>query len=247
MAETALNRNPTRDPVISYSLLADPHIIPLSKVPVGDGLPETAALPRVRQPCVNASEPLNILSDLALLDAYSILGVLPARPTRLRSGVITRLMAAEALLPSGFTIVVLDGWRCLQEQQRVLKYYGSQASELGFVAPVDPAGARPPHTTGGAVDLTLCWQGMALGLGTDYDAFVEAARLEMFEDGSDELLRRLRRLLANVLDACGMICYKSEWWHWSYGDDVWAAANGRDAIYEIWEFEAESRCEERFR
>ncbi len=210
-------------------------------MPIGDELPETAALPSIRQPCLTASEPLNLLSEVAVLDAYGMLGVLPARSTRLRSGVISRLTEAEALFPNGFTLIVLDGWRCLREQQRVLKYYGSQAGELGFVAPVDPKGARPPHTTGGAVDLTLCWHGVALGLGTDYDAFVEASRLETFEDGSDELVRRLRRLLANVLDSCGMVCYSSEWWHWSYGDDVWAAASGRDAIYEIWELEAESR------
>ena len=221
----------------SYSFLRDPHIVPLAEVPVGDALPAPAPLPDARQPCAVSGEPLDPLSSVATLDAYSQLGILPPRPTRVRSGVIGRLATAEGLLPGGFSLIVLDGWRSLEEQQRLLDYYGSPARDGGFVAPIEPTAARPPHTTGGAVDLTLCWQGVALGLGTDYDTFGEAASLGAFEDESDELVRRLRRLMAGVLDASGMICYHREWWHWSYGDDVWASATDNAAIYGIWELE----------
>ena len=221
----------------SYSFLCDPYVVPLAKVPIGDALPDTAPLPSARQPCVISGEPLDLLTAVATLDAYSELGVLPPRPARARSGVIGRLATAEDLLPGGFSLIVLDGWRSLEEQQRLLDYYGSPARDGGYVAPIEPTSARPPHTTGGAVDLTLCWQGVALGLGTDYDTFGEAACLGAFEDGSDELVRRLRRLMAGVLDASGMICYSREWWHWSFGDDVWASATGEVAIYEIWELE----------
>ncbi|MCY4666060.1 MAG: hypothetical protein OXC00_15500 [Acidimicrobiaceae bacterium] len=146
-------------------------------------------------------------------------------------------MTADEMLPDGFGLIVLDGWRSLAAQQRLLDYYGSDASRNGFVARIEPEGARPPHTTGGAVDLTLSWEGVALGLGTDYDSFDETARLEAFEGGGDGLVRRLRRLLAGVMHAAGMICYGSEWWHWSFGDDVWASAAGDVAIYDIWELE----------
>ena len=172
-----------------------------------------------------------------MLDAYSELGALPPRPLHVRTGVIDRLMVADEMLPHEFNLIVLDGWRSLADQRRLLDYYGSTASEGGFVAPIEPEGARPPHTTGGAVDLTVSWQGVALGLGTDYDSFGETARLGVFEAGGDGLVRRLRRLLAGVMHAAGMVCYGPEWWHWSFGDDVWAFATGEVAIYDIWESE----------
>ncbi len=150
---------------------------------------------------------------------------------------IDRLVTADEVLPEEFGLVVLDGWRSLADQQRLLDYYGSNARVSGFVAPIDPEGARPPHTTGGAVDLTLSWRGVALGLGTDYDSFRETARLGAFEGGGDGLVRRLRRLLAGVMDAAGMVCYGPEWWHWSFGDDVWAYAAGEKALYDVWELE----------
>lgn len=44
-------------------------------------------------------------------------------------------------------------------------------------------------------------------------------------------------MLASALDAAGLVCYEREWWHWSYGDDVWAAHSGRPARYGVWEQE----------
>ena len=193
--------------MVSYRLLRNPDIVPLANVPVGDALPTVASMPDKRQPCVASDEPLQVLYSLSTLDAYGELGILPSRSPRLRTGVVGRLMDAEELLPNEFGLIVLDGWRALADQQRLLEYYGSTASERGFVAAIDPEGARAPHTTGGAVDLTLSWQGVGLGLGTDYDAFGDTARLAAFESGSDGIVRRLRRLLAGVMGAAGMVCY----------------------------------------
>ena len=222
----------------SYSLLNDPQVVPLSKLPIGDALPEVGSLPEQEQPCVDSGETVLPVHSVAALDAYCELGILPARLPRARTGLLARLMDADELLPDGFGLIVLDGWRSLEDQRRLLDYYGASLSESGFVAPIKPGGARPPHTTGGAVDLTLSWQGLALGLGTDYDGFGEAARLGAFENGRDGPVRRLRRLLAGVMGAVDMVCYGPEWWHWSFGDDVWAAATGEVAIYDIWELQS---------
>ena len=223
--------------MVSYSLLSDPHVVPLSKIPVGRALPSVAFLPDSRSPCVASDEPLQLLSSVASLDAYSELGILPPRPPRVRTGIADRLKTAKEMLPDEFNLIVLDGWRSLVDQQRLVDHYGSSASSRGFVAPVKPEGARPPHTTGGAVDVTLSWRGVVLGLGTDFDEFSDAACLGAFEDGRDRLVRRLRRLLAGTMGAVGMVCYGPEWWHWSFGDDVWACATGEPAIYDIWELQ----------
>lgn len=221
----------------SYALLDDPQIVPLSRLPIGSELPSVASMPDRRQPLVSSGEPLKVLSSVPTFDAYKELDILPTRLARVRAGLADRLVAAKETLPDDFGLIVLDGWRSLGDQQRLLDHYGSRASERGFVASITPEGARPPHTTGGAVDLTLIWQGAALGLGTDYDAFGGAAHLGAFESGRDGVVRRLRRLLASVMGAVGMVCYGPEWWHWSFGDDVWASATGEAAIYGIWELE----------
>ena len=49
----------------------------------------------------------------------------------------------------------------------------------------------------------------------------------------DSVIRRLRRLLASALLAQGFVSYSYEWWHWSFGDDVWGVANGRPSLYEV--------------
>ena len=123
--------------------------------------------------------------------------------------------------------VVLDTWRNLRQQQALRGHY---RAEDEHVASTDPAAMQPPHATGAAVGLTLGYDGAALALGTGYDAFCDNARLNAFEHtpGTE---RSLRRLLSNVMLNAGLAACQPEWWRWSYGDDVWAAANTRPALY----------------
>ena len=69
-------------------------------------------------------------------------------------------------------------------------------------------------------------------MGTDFDAFQDAAALDWFEGPdrargpAEELARRLRRLLASSLLAQGLAPLAEEWWHWSFGDQRWAVSQG---------------------
>ena len=104
----------------------------------------------------------------------------------------------------------------------------------GYVS--DPASRTrmAPHTTGGAVDLTLAHEGVALALGTDFDSFDDAAHLLALESVGDDdeahrrVARDLRRLLGQVLTGAGLAPYPLEWWHWSYGEQRWAAQHRLD-------------------
>jgi D-alanyl-D-alanine dipeptidase len=160
---------------------------------------------------------------------------LPARGfPLLRSEVVDRLLAAHSALPEPFGLLVLDGWRSIDFQHRLLAYYEAQHPDLahGFVANPDEH-VLAPHTTGGAVDLTLTIDGRAVALGTDFDAFDAAAALTAFEE-EPGAVRDLRRLLASCLTDAGFVPYPQEWWHWSYGEQWWAAATGREAtIYGV--------------
>ncbi len=144
---------------------------------------------------------------------------------RLREGVLERLERASHRLPADFEIVVIDAHRTRAFQAELLNYYLATAESplAGFVADPWSDAPVPPHTTGGAVDLTLGWRGAVLGLGTDFDAFLPDSAPAALEGDAGGTARDLRRLLASCLHAEGMTVIGSEWWHWSYGDQYWAA------------------------
>jgi zinc D-Ala-D-Ala dipeptidase len=154
---------------------------------------------------------------------------------QLRAGVLERLERASRRLPADFEIVVIDAHRTRAFQAELLTYYlvAANAPPAGFVSDPWSDAPVPPHTTGGAVDLTLGWRGAVLGLGTDFDAFLPDSAPAALEDDVGSTARDLRRLLASVLQAEEMTVITSEWWHWSYGDQYWAARTGApSAIYD---------------
>lgn len=211
---------------------------PIDELPEGRELPAAVELPAERPRCFDVGEslvPLDELADperLTARDVYASLNILPGRGLVARRGVIERLRQAAEALPPDFGLVVLDAHRTLNEQRALGEFYDRDGLMEEYVAQVREDAIRPPHTTGGAVDLTLSWHGEALALGTDFDSFSPEAHLDAFE-GVDSVVRRLRRLLAAVMVDAGFAPYRYEWWHWSYGEDVWAATYGTDPLYDI--------------
>lgn len=210
-------------------------------------MPAIPDLPEARQPIDEggaALEPLVELQarpGLSIVDAYAELGVLDPRPIRVRRGVATRLVEVVDTLQSisqRLGVAVLDGHRSKAEQEDLLTYYRRLGPTEGYVSEIDPDGPRAPHLTGGAVDLTLTWDGIPYGLGTDFDSFSELAHLDRLDGRgaafSDLTLSgRLRRVLAGVMLAHDFAPYPLEWWHWSFGDDVWATfMPGRRTLYD---------------
>ncbi|MFC5495711.1 M15 family metallopeptidase [Nocardioides caricicola] len=162
-----------------------------------------------------------------------------------RAGLGDRLLAADAQLPPGIALRVVEGHRPVEQQHAIIASYSAElcarhpgigAAELErltsrFVSPVDVA----PHVAGAAVDLTLvdaC--GEELDLGTPIDATPEDSDGRCFfaADGIGADARAHRTLLAEVLEAQGLVNYPTEWWHWSFGDRYWALVTGaQHAVY----------------
>jgi D-alanyl-D-alanine dipeptidase len=104
-----------------------------------------------------------------------------------------------------------------------------------WAAPTKDASAPSPHSTGGAVDLSIRWVGGDfLWMGSLFDdasAISHAAHFEGAADGSafsfsaDEA-RANRRLLHWLMVAEGFAANPNEWWHFSYGDQMWAQLTG---------------------
>ena len=175
-------------------------------------------------------------------------------PFRLRRGVIERLARAAAALSGeapGWQLAVFDAWRpvpvqrfmvthAIREECRVRgldpSVAGSALREVEeavsrFWAPPseDPA-MPPPHSTGGAVDLTLAdASGMLLSMGGAIDAIGavsepehHAAAAEADPDGEPARWHGRRQLLRRVMAAAGFAQHPNEWWHFSHGDQLWA-------------------------
>jgi len=158
----------------------------------------------------------------------------PARAL-VRQGLADRLLRAQAALPHGTALRVVEGHRTVARQREIIAAYtvevcaarpGVSPSELDqlisrFVAPV----AVAPHVAGAAVDLSLVGpDGIELDLGTPVDATPEESADRCYFAATDigSTARAHRDLLAGVLGAAGLVNYPTEWWHWSFGDRYWA-------------------------
>lgn len=146
-----------------------------------------------------------------------------------------RLMKAGRLLPAGIRLSLLDAWRPLSLQRQYFDSYvtrvRSQHPEWSdqqifgettkFVAP--PANI-PPHTTGGAIDITLMdSENKELEMGAaSNDPFAYDQTAETLSPGISDEAKANRKLMAQALDALSFVNYPTEWWHWSYGDRYWA-------------------------
>lgn len=168
-----------------------------------------------------------------------------AGPARLvRHEVAVRLGEAEATLPAGYHLHLVEGYRAPSAQQRIITTYAAElralhpdadAAEIArlgsrYVAPL----AVAPHVAGAAVDLTLVdASGAEVWMGCALDATPEQSGGACYLDarGLDPEARHHRALLTAALRGAGFVNYPTEWWHWSFGDRYWALTVGAPAAH----------------
>ncbi|MFF5110731.1 M15 family metallopeptidase [Streptosporangium sp. NPDC000509] len=160
----------------------------------------------------------------------------------LRLGLLTRLEEAQAQLPEGYRLLVVEGYRPPATQKEIFDGYSAElrtlypemspaelrAAASRYVSPVEIA----PHTAGAAVDLTLSTEdGTEIDMGTRLNATPEQSGGACYTDapGLSPEARHHRKLLGVALEAAGLVNYPTEWWHWSYGDRYWALTTGSPA------------------
>jgi D-alanyl-D-alanine dipeptidase len=168
----------------------------------------------------------------------------------LRRSVIDRLLNVDALLaPAGVALYLLDAWR----PQAIQRFFydiwfpdwlsartpGLEGEALVaevekyWSAPTAGENSPSPHSTGAAVDLTLVSveTGHPLYMGGIFDDLTELAWTDWFErfepqSMSDEEARGNRRLLYWAMTQAGFANNPTEWWHYSWGDQMWAKLTG---------------------
>ncbi|WP_227369378.1 M15 family metallopeptidase [Halomonas sp. M20] len=219
--------------------------------------PEWGALSRI--PIAADDAPLVPVSlapePLKTFPVYAKQGLPGAVPDcYVREEIYRRLLGVARSLPQGFGLVVLDGWRPWRVQQYLFdtlqeairsRHPDADDTELlsrtrEFVSvPSTDSRAPSPHLTGGAVDVTLCdADGLMLDMGTLFDEAVPASHSDYFEGQDDDLndrqrlVRDRRRLLYYRMHEQGFTNLPNEWWHFDFGDQLWALYGGHErALY----------------
>ncbi len=155
---------------------------------------------------------------------------------KLRESVVEKLLEAQKYLPKGIRFLVIEGYRPLSLQNKYFQNYSEKLSKDHpdwdkpkiykeasiFVAPPD---IIPPHTTGGAVDLTLATDnGKELDMGTPMNISPIRCNETCFTLAKNisKQAKANRQLLIKTISKAGFVNYPTEWWHWSYGDRYWA-------------------------
>ena len=95
------------------------------------------------------------------------------------------------------------------------------------------AGVGGGHQTGGAVDLSLCDKdGKELDMGTQYRE--HNIKTATHSKSLSDQQHNNRRILLKALQSAGFVNYPAEWWHFCYGDKMWAAySNKKVALYDV--------------
>lgn len=156
-----------------------------------------------------------------------------------RSELAKRLETAASLLDDTYILVVRAGHRPIEVQQKILiecaddykKSHPNASNEEAlehartFVS--DPAITLPPHVCGAAVDIELAHAatGELLDFGSKINDDNEKSYL-YFPDLTNQQKNNRQILLTVMLDA-GFASCMPEWWHFSYGDQVWAWFYGK--------------------
>ncbi|MEZ5938030.1 MAG: M15 family metallopeptidase [Hyphomonadaceae bacterium] len=173
----------------------------------------------------------------------------------LRRSVAERLMRVNARVEDlGVELFLFDAWRPASVQayfhdvwfpewlqQRRPDLQGDalmREVEMYWSAPSAGEASPAPHATGAAVDLTLVLRstGHPLFMGGLFDDVTENAWTDAFERAapasmSDEEARRNRRILYWAMSEEGFANNPTEWWHYSWGDQMWARLTGADAAH----------------
>ena len=180
-------------------------------------------------------------------------------PFQLRLGVVQRLLDAQQQLVEhdpGLRLSIFDAWRPIAVQAFMVDHsiaelcrergvevrsgdaFDQVVADVGrfWAAPSRDPMTPPPHSTGAAVDLTLSSSdGTPLAMGGEIDAIGAVSEPQHYagrEDSDAQRWHQRRQLLANVMEASGFAQHPNEWWHYSFGDQLWAWRRGAAvAIY----------------
>ena len=179
---------------------------------------------------------------------------------KLREEVVNRLVKVNDYLisKSSFNLLIYDSWRPLEVQEFMfkraflleceksdidisfedIKSYPSILNKVEkfWAYPSFDTRCPPPHSTGGALDVCLSDKdGNLVEMGSMVDQMDETSNPYFFANIKNEeaiIWNSRRYLLRKIMTKFGFAQHPNEWWHFSYGDQLWAWKNKKEnAIY----------------
>ena len=179
---------------------------------------------------------------------------------KLREEVVNRLVKVNDyfISKSSFYLLIYDSWRPLEVQEFMFKRaflleceksnidtsfenIKSHSSilkkiEKFWAYPYYDSCCPPPHSTGGALDVCLSdKEGNIVEMGSTVDQMDETSNPDFYSKvkNAEAIIWNSRRnLLREIMTKFGFAQHPNEWWHFSYGDQLWAWKNKKEnAIY----------------
>lgn len=165
--------------------------------------------------------------------------------SKIRLGVYKKLVKMLTFLPKDIGIAYFEGFRPLWKQKEYFDkkfkeiLAGVKNKELAYqettkhVSPfIDNI---PTHATGAAIDITLFQrkdnEHFLINMGMFDTIYGNNPEQETFSENTTEQQRKNRLVLLNAAARSDLVNYGFEWWHYSYGDKVWAYVKKKNAIY----------------
>jgi D-alanyl-D-alanine dipeptidase len=169
-------------------------------------------------------------------------------PFSLRQSVLTKLLQAQDYLQQikpGWRLYIFDAYRpnfvqtfmVQHTYQELLKTQPELSPEARWAqvyqiwaVPSDDPATPPPHSTGAAVDLTLLDEsGQEVDMGAPIDECSPRSLPDYYPPDSQYSVHR--NLLHEVMQHAGFVRHPEEWWHFSWGDQLWAWVTGASTAH----------------
>lgn len=157
----------------------------------------------------------------------------------IRTYIYNLLKNAQKHLPQGYHFVVYEAYRPMEAQIKLWDGVVAQQKKIHpemdvnseeFIALCDVFAANPyrqgsGHQSGASVDISLIDDaGKEYDMGGTVRGFDETADFDCPNISPEG--RKNREILRDALSKSGLVNYPSEWWHYSFGDRLWARLTG---------------------
>jgi len=160
----------------------------------------------------------------------------------LRKTVFNKLQEIQKKLPNNTNLKIYSAFRPkkiqiemwekeLKKNKKLFKNKTKQEIEqITRKEIADPRQGFGGHQTGGAIDISLCDdKGKDFNMGTNWLEFNEKTITSCKILSKEE--KENRKLLLNLMAKQGFKNYPKEWWHFSYGDQMWGAYSKRKSCF----------------
>lgn len=169
-------------------------------------------------------------------------------PYHLRQTVLEALITAQNNLHqqcSGWRILIFDAYRPVAVQEFMVNYTFAEVVRSQNLNPATLLESErqkiwqqvykiwalpspnpltpPPHSTGAAVDITLVNEkGETIDMGSVIDELSPRSHPDYYAQDLHLPYHAHRQLLRDIMQKAGFQRHPGEWWHFCYGDQMWA-------------------------